>query len=57
MTVQEMVDFISKYSGDTVVTMLQCAGDNPLTDDISIREVLGMERSGGGQTFLVIIPD
>lgn len=57
MTVQEMVDFLSNYCGEYKVTMLQCADDNPMTDDVGIREVVAFERSGENETIIVIIPD
>ena len=55
MTVQELVDFISKYGADTPVTMLQCSDDNPVTEDVLI-DVVAIERANGALS-IVIIPE
>lgn len=57
MTVQEIIDFLSNYSSDLPVTMVQCANDNPMTDDILISEIVAITRSCGEQPVLVIIPN
>lgn len=56
MTVQELVDFLRNYCGECKVHMLQCADDNPLTDDIGIRDAVGMECCNG-DTYIVLIPE
>ncbi len=56
MTVQQLVDFLSNYGGDTIVTMLQCMDDNPMTDDIMIKNIVAIERFEG-ESSIVIIPD
>lgn len=56
MTVQQLVDFLSNYGGDIIVTMLQCTEDNPLTDDMMIKNIIAIERFEGEQS-IVIIPE
>lgn len=56
MTVQELVDFISKYDADTQVTMTCNIVDNPLAEDYPIKDVLAIERANGALS-IVIIPE
>lgn len=56
MTVREITDFLSKYNEDISVTMIQCATDNPMTDDILINEIVAITRSSDEVPSLVMIP-
>lgn len=57
MTVQEIIDFLSNYSSDLPVTMVQYESSNPMTEDVGISEIVAITRSCGEQPVLVIIPD
>ena len=56
MTVQELVDFISKYDANTQVTMTCNTVDNPLKEDYPIEDVVAIERANGALS-IVIIPE
>lgn len=56
MNVKQLVDFLSQYDGETIVTMLQCRDDNPASDDLMINDVIALERCNG-ETSIVIVPD
>lgn len=56
MTVKEIIDFLSRYDGEQIVTMLQCAADNPMDEDYDIKEVVAIE--GTKKVIkIVIIPE
>lgn len=56
MKVSELIGFLEQYDGDCAVKMLQCADDNPLTDDVPIKDALGVE-SAKFDTYIVLIPE
>lgn len=56
MTVREIIDFLSKYNEEIPVTMIQCANDNPMTDDILINEIVAITRTSNEVPSLVMIP-
>lgn len=56
MTVREIIDFLSKYDGEVTVYMVQCANDNPMTDDIGIDEIVAITSSTDGMPHLVVMP-
>ena len=56
MKVSELIDFLKQYDGDCVVKMLQCADDNPLTDDVPIRDAVGVDCAKF-DTYIVLIPE
>lgn len=56
MTVNQIVEFLSNFGGETIVTMLQCPDDNPVTDDLMIKDIIVLERFNG-ETSIVIVPD
>ena len=56
MTVQELVDFVSKYGANTQVTMTCNVADNPLAEDYPIKDVVAIERANGALS-IVIIPE
>lgn len=56
MKVREIIDFLSKYDGEIPVYMVQCAADNPMTDDIGIAEIVAITSSTDSMPHLVVIP-
>lgn len=56
MTVQQLIAFLEQYDGECPVHVLQCSSDNPMTDDIGIKEVIGMNYCNG-ETYIVIVPN
>lgn len=56
MTARQLIEFLSGYDGETIVTMLQCTDDNPMCDDMMIKDVIAIERCNG-ETSIVIIPE
>lgn len=55
MTVLELMNFLRDFDDDCMVKMLQCADDNPLTDDVPVCDTIAIE-SAKGETYIVIIP-
>lgn len=55
MKASELIDFLKNYDGDCAVKMLQCADDNPLSDDVPVMDAVAIE-SAKGETYIVIIP-
>ena len=56
MTVQQLIDFLADYDSEAIVTMLQCTDDNPMCDDMMIKDVIAIERCNG-ELSIVIIPE
>lgn len=56
MTVEMLIKFLSEYPGEVGVTMLQCADDNPLSEDVLIKDVVSIKRADGGIS-IVLIPE
>lgn len=55
MTVKQIIDFLSRYDGEQIVTMLQCSGDNPMDEDYDIKELVAIEGTKA-VLKIVIIP-
>lgn len=56
MTAKEIIDFLGNVDGDYIVTMLQCAEDNPMTDGVDIRDIVRI-RSAKGDRVIALIPE
>ncbi|MBR0320018.1 MAG: hypothetical protein IIX10_03070 [Clostridia bacterium] len=56
MTVKQIIDFLSRYDGEQIVTMLQCSGDNPMDEDYDIKELIAIEGTKA-VLKIVIIPE
>lgn len=56
MTVKQIMDFLSRYDEEQIVTMVQCTADNPMDEDYDIKELVAIE---GTKTVIkiVIIPE
>lgn len=55
MKVGELVDFISQFGADCEVEMIALDNDNPLSESVSIGDVVSIKRVNG-ETRIVIIP-
>lgn len=53
MTVGEIIDFLKNYQEDIPVTMLSLNQDNPLEDDIGVKEIIAISFSDGSIRIVI----
>lgn len=54
MTVKELSDFLLDYNNECQVYMLQHSNDNPLSDTIEIKKVIGIDDNEGNGCIVLI---
>ena len=53
MTVGEIVDFLNKYQEGIPVSMLSLEHDNPMEDDIPVKEIVAITSSDGSVKIVI----
>ena len=55
MKVGELRNFLSTCDQESVVTLLQCSDDNPMYDDVEVKDAVVI-RSIDGDNKIVLMP-
>ena len=56
MNVEELTNFLMHHNIRSQVFLLQCSDDNPISDAVEIKKVIGIEDNEGNE-YVVLIPN